>query len=144
MNNETEINASTLSMINDEQAQGEISDSSNNSAFNSLSEKIKPFYDSNPNLENYGISAEEQSKIKTEFQRLSLIDRLRLKFMHLKLDCLSYPTIKDDENYIFTKKTTTNSQIYFYCREYPKCHAFLKVGINGNSVKVTIKFYFEN
>ena len=77
---------------------------------------------------------------------MNSVGQLKVKLYYSKLFCLNWPSLKNNENYIYTKKTDTKDCAYYYCTEYSKCTGSLIIDLTGKEslITCTLKFCTGN
>ena len=77
---------------------------------------------------------------------MNFVEQLTTKLYYSKLHCLTRPSLKDDENYIYNKKTDSNDIAYYMYYYYSKCQGsiLIKLCKKENLNASLIKFFNVN
>ena len=79
---------------------------------------------------NYNMDDLGKSQIEACYKKMNFfVEQLKVKLYYSNLFCLNWPSLKDNENYIYTKKTDTKDCAYYYCTEYSKCTGLLIIDL---------------
>ena len=116
-------------------------------AYHKIVEIMTPHFDKlEKSQENYGFAKKELLEMKSLFDQLNLIDRIKTKFAFPKFTTLNYPIIKDPENYTYSKRSISEKTVYFYCVLYSskKCQRVIKIKIKTNGTIKVITIIYSN
>ena len=100
---------------------------------NNFLEILSPFINDylNFNEKDYKIDSETKTILLNIFEKLHFIHQLKLKIYYPKLHSFPYPTIKNADNYVYTKKGDNKNSLYYYCTSYSaNCPASLIIELN--------------
>ena len=68
----------------------------------------------------YNLDSDNKIKIEKKYKNLGFINQFRIRISYQKLTICKWPTLKDEQNYTYSKKQNNENMIYYYCTEHDK------------------------